>query len=900
MKMARFLISLILLLTVCFGSTDLFAQAASGKKAMKVDDYGRWRRIRSTAISNDGNWMTYAYSTPNQNDTLYVKDLNSDKETMIPYGSNPEFSDDSKWAAFFVSLSKKEADKLSKAKKPVTRKVQLLNLETGDKSTWDNADSFKFSKGSGYLVVKKNAVDPKAAHKGSGMILRNLNRSFEELIGSVSQFEFNKPGTRLAYTVDAADKDGNGLYIINLETGTRRALDNGSRDYSRMKWDEEGSAVAVLKGEKKKGFKNKENLLLAFTGLNTEDPVKNEYDPSKAFDFPKDFVISERGSLVWSTDLEKVFVGIKEQEIEPEKKSSDPVPNVDVWHWQDDRLQSVQIRQANRDKNFTYTSVFDLKAKRFNRLTDESMRAINLTRDGNWGVGVNFKPYTSDWKERQGDYYLVNTSTGERKEMFKGQKRTLGLSPDSKNFLYWKEGNVWIYKILSGETLNLTENAPVSFVNVEYDRPGTKPPYGVAGWTKDGNSVVLNHRYDLYLQPLDGSPAQNLTGGTGTNDEIVFRYFRFDREERFIDLSKPVFLTAYGYWTKKTGYYNVVKGKLNQLIYDDKSFGRPVKAKNADQYLFTSETFRDFPDYYVSDGTFSAPKKITNGNPQQSEYVWGKRILFEYTNKDGVRLQGTLGIPDTYKEGDKFPMLVQFYEKYSQRLHRYEHPVFRDTPQLAKFCSNGYLVMQPDIHFNTGTTHSDMLDCVEAAVKKVIELGYADPERVALHGHSFSGQGGAFIATQSKMFAAFVIGATATDLVADFNQLWKSAGTNQHRYDYYGQGRFGTNPFDDLDLYMQESAVYQARTMDTPLLLFHGTADGSVEWLQAVEFYNALRFNSKPVILCSYPGAAHHLRKLENQKDYQNKMEKFIDHYLKDKPAPEWMTHGIPFLKKRK
>ena len=34
----------------------------------------------------------------------------------------------------------------------------------------------------------------------------------------------------------------------------------------------------------------------------------------------------------------------------------------------------------------------------------------------------------------------------------------------------------------------------------------------------------------------------------------------------------------------------------------------------------------------------------------------------------------------------------------------------------------------------------------------------------------------------------------ATNLVADFNQLWKSSGTNQHRYDIYGQGRFGTNP----------------------------------------------------------------------------------------------------------
>jgi dipeptidyl aminopeptidase/acylaminoacyl peptidase len=193
-----------------------------------------------------------------------------------------------------------------------------------------------------------------------------------------------------------------------------------------------------------------------------------------------------------------------------------------------------------------------------------------------------------------------------------------------------------------------------------------------------------------------------------------------------------------------------------------------------------------------------------------------------------------------------------------------------------------------------------MLDCVEAAVKKVIELGYADPKRVGLHGHSFSGQGSALIAGRSKMFAAIVAGAAATDLMSDFNQLWKSSGTNQHRYDYYGQGRFGTNPYDDLELYLNESAVYHARTMDTPLLILHGTADGSVEWLQAVEFYNALRFNGKNVILVSYPGQGHHASKLENKIDFQIRMEQFYDHYLKDKPAPDWMVNGVAFLKKKK
>ena len=73
---------------------------------------------------------------------------------------------------------------------------------------------------------------------------------------------------------------------------------------------------------------------------------------------------------------------------------------------------------------------------------------------------------------------------------------------------------------------------------------------------------------------------------------------------------------------------------------------------------------------------FKAAKKITDANPQQSEYLWGRRILFDYKNKDGVRLQGILAIPDDYKPGEKRPMIVTFYEKNSQNLHRYSAPSY--------------------------------------------------------------------------------------------------------------------------------------------------------------------------------------------------------------------------------
>jgi len=928
MKFSKKFILVFLFMALFIPVPALQSREEPGKKVLTIEDYQRWRRIISTSISDDGNWVTFAYQKLKTDDLLYIKNLIADKVTEIPRGSRPQFSDDSKWLACFISLEFKEVEKLRQDKKPIPEKVQLMNLGTGEKFTWENAASFTFSKGSKFLAVKKTKSDPGSKHSGADLILRNLEKGYEEHIGSVGEFSFNKPGTFLAYTIDAADKAGNGLSVISLDTSIHNSLDNGEAEYVRLTWDEEGNSVAVLKGTKKEGFTQKDNVLLAFVGLVGKEPSKIEYNPAEDPNFPKGMVISEkvipqmgragtteRGSLFWSEDHSKIFCGIKEQEKEKEKKEdAEPASDVDIFHWKDDRIQTVQKAQAEVDRNFTYRSVLNLKDKRFVRLADRNMRRITITKDGKWGIGEDDRAYISDWKERRADYYLVNTATGERTLMFKEQGLTLGLSPDSRHFLYWKDGHIWVYKIGTSETKNLTESAPLSFVNKEYDYPGTKPPYGLEGWTKDGKAVILNHRYDLWFQPLDGSQATNLTVGVGDKDEIRFRYVRLDPEERNIDLSKPILLSAYGEWTKKEGYYERKNGKLNKLIYEDKHFESLLKAKNASRVLYTWETFADFPDYYASDIKFSSPKRVTDANPWKSEYKWGHRILFDFKNKDGVRLQGTLAIPDDYKTGERLPMIVNFYERKSQELHKFYTPMFFYPPQytlgypagnigpvleFAAYVSNGYLVMQPDVHFNTGTTHDDMLDCVEAATKKVIEMGYADPDHIGLCGGSFSGGGSAYISTRSKMFAAVASRAAPINLVGEFNILFRGSGQNNHSYDIYGQGRYGTNPYDDFELYRAQSPITHVRIMDTPLLLIHGTEDGSVEYLQAMEFYNALRFNGKPVIFLSYPGEGHNLQKLENQKDLSERLWQFFDHYLKGKPALEWMINAVPFLKKK-
>jgi len=877
----------------------LFSLAAEGqKKSITIDDYGRFRSVSSPAISDKGNWAGFTYETPRKDDTLVIKSLVTDKTYIIPLGSDVQFSDNEKWAAYKINLPFKKQESLKQDKKPVTVKSCLINLQTGEKEEIDNISSLAFTKGSDLYIVLKGKENPTAKTSGRPLVIKDLKKGLVTRYDNVSEYSVNKEGSLLAYTVETPDTVGNGLFIIETATSLSRAIDTDDRVYSKLSWNEEGTVLACLKGTTPKGSALRVNSLIAFTNP-LHGSGRFEYDPASDKSFPEGYVISENRAPGFSSDNSIFYFGIKKQEAKTEKKKdAPPVANVDIWHWNDERIQSVQMKSANRDRQFTYVSSVTAADAKFIRIADSTMRNAEISRDGKWVIGRNDKPYISDYKETLSDYYRVNPATGERTLIIKGHRRDLGFSPDSKNFLIWKDAGVWNYLPATGKLYSLTGNSDVVFENQEFDRAAEKPPYGVAGWSSDGKSVLLYSRYDIWQQPLDGGSPVNLTKEYGAKNEIVLRYISTDREEKFIDLNKPLLLSAYGYWTKKAGFMKLEKGNLKELVYTDNNYGRITKPEKANKYMLTRESPREYPDYYVTDTDFRKMDKISDANPIISEFKWYHNVLIEYTNDNGVRLQGVLMVPDSYKPGDKYPMLVDFYEKNSQNLNRWSRIIYRDTPMFPKYASNDYLVLLPDVHFNIGSTHSDHLECVTAAVNRVIEMGYADPEKLGLHGHSFSGQGGNYIVTHSDLFACAVIGAGASDLVSDFNQLWKSSGSNQHGYDYTGQGRFNTNPYDDLQLYIDQSAVFSARNMNTPLMLFHGVDDGSVEWLQAVEFYNALRFNRKNVILTSYPGEDHHLAKYENQVDFQTRMEQFYDHYLKGKPAPQWMVKGVTFLEK--
>jgi dipeptidyl aminopeptidase/acylaminoacyl peptidase len=893
----------------------LFSTTISAQdKVLQLEDYSKWKRIVSTQVSPNGEWFTYGLRPNGGDDTLFVKKTASstaDYSHKIPYANAPTFSNDSKWVVYLISPSKKKAKKLRKSRKKVFRTAELRNLVTGDSIQFKRAKSMTFSEDGKFFVVSlEKTQSDKSKHKGQDLVLVNLSDMSTMNFGNVSDYKFNKKSSHLAYTVDAAEMVGNGLYVYDLNNKILQNIDSDRKTYSSLIWDDarvlkkdwasRGTQIAVLKGEKKDTLEQRDNTLLVVSNLN-KSAIKTELNTS-ATNFPKNFVISEKGRLQFSNDGSFVLFGIKEQE-KTINLDKDTIANLDVFHWNDETINSVQRRRANRNRNFTYWSSFQPKNKVFTRLTDDSMRELLVSRNSDFWVGRNPKPYINDvnWGVSPADLYRVNLKTGKRDKIVDLVKRSMGYSPDGKYYAVQKDSALHVVELSTNKLTNISNSADVQFMNLDHPYPHEKPPYGAAGWTKDGKHIIVNHKYDLWSLKLDGSSAQNITKGMGDAQEIQFRYVNLDFEQPYIDTKKPLMLRAYGEWTKKAGFYQLKMGKEpKQLLYDDYAFARVSKAKKADRLVFTKESFVEFPDYHVSDLSFKNPVRLTDANPQQKDYKWGSKVLIDYTNSKGQKLQGTLTLPPDYEEGKKYPMVVYFYEKMSNRHHRYYMPTYDDRPHGSTYASNGYLFFQPDNVYEVGRPGTSSLDCITSATQKVIDLGYADPKKIGLQGHSWGGYQSSFILTQTDMFACVVTGAPPTDLESFYNNIYGNTGTNHNGIMEIGQVRMGRDvtPWNSREIYQRENPMYHAAKIKVPFMILHGTADGAVDWTQGLEFYNAARRLGKEVIFLSYPGEPHHLRREANQKDFQTRMKQYFDHYLMDKEAPQWMIEGIPHLQK--
>lgn len=324
-----------------------------------------------------------------------------------------------------------------------------------------------------------------------------------------------------------------------------------------------------------------------------------------------------------------------------------------------------------------------------------------------------------------------------------------------------------------------------------------------------------------------------------------------------------------------------------------------TKAREADVWTIRKSTFQRFPDVYITDGRFSTFDRVTHANPQQDRYRWGDVELFTFNSLDGVELEGLLYTPENFDPSRTYPMIVYFYERTSDRLHSYRAPApSASTITPAFYTSRGYIVAMPDIVYKEGNPGRSAEDAVIGMTLHLLDRGFVDRNRIGLQGQSWGGYQIAHIITRTDMFAAAMAGAPVSNMVSAYGGIRWATGLNRQFQYERTQSRIGGTLWERPLYYVENSPIFFADRVRTPLLMMHNDADGAVPWYQGIEFFVALKRLNQPVWMLNYNGEAHNLRDRVNRKDLSRRMQQFFDHYLMDAPAPVWMRYGIPAVEK--
>lgn len=625
---------------------------------------------------------------------------------------------------------------------------------------------------------------------------------------------------------------------------------------------------------------------------------------------PHDTLI--QSSVSFSDDGSVITFGIKDgpkpdlPKILDEEKVA-----VDIWHWQDGEIQPMQARSANRRRNPTKTCVWHIDDGRLVVLGDEKLPSARLiNRDGSRAIASDSTAHARlmTWDGRYSDYYLVNTIDGSRKLILEQSRTGVEASPTGRWLMNFGPDYEWhAIDAESLESKNLTGHIPVQFENELEDRPQPASAYRIAGWSEGDEHVFIYDRWDIWKIAVESGEAVCMTDGYGRANKVTLRNANFDLEGDDDDqdpmlreyLPETMLLTAHDHATKASGYFldsTTKQQKPKKLIMVDAALGRPTRAKNVDRVILTKQTTRDFPDIWVTDTTFAKLERQTDVCAIQKEVRWGSSELVTWLNDDGVEMQGILTKPDGFDPTKNYPMMVYFYERNADGLHRYRAPSPGTSPNQAYYVSNGYLWFVPDIIYTVGYPGESAEKCIISGIQSLLAKGFVDRNAIGCAGHSWGGYQTAHLVTRTNLFAAAESGAPVSNMFSAYGGIrYQSGMSRQFQYEKT-QSRIGGTPWQYPQRYWQNSPIFYADRVETPVLILHNDDDGAVPWTNGIEFFMALRRLDKEAYLFNYNGEPHGLRKRANQKDWTRRMAQFFDHHLRGAPAPKWMREGVDYI----
>ncbi len=891
-----------------------FLSAQSQKKIMDEQVYSDWNRITSTSISNNGEWIKYHLSPGKGDKTLMLYNSSNGKTTTISRVKQSGFSEDNRFLIYSVApsldtiqmMKRKKVDK----KKMPKDTLYILDLRDNSRDTVPMLINYKLpEKWSGLLAYKAkidvnskldSLADPKWEER---FFIRNLLNGSEDTLKTVSSYLMATESPTIAFLrtgKDSADLAG----VFSYEMGNVETIISSPGSYENLAIDGKGRYVSFINDLDTTDRRIRPYNINLWDGQKKTLEVLagglKEVDGSSQF-------ISKNTRPTFSDDGKLLYFGISDAPVLGDSLAlEEDEVQVEVWTTEDPMLYTMQENRSAELTNKTYEMMYQIELGQSILLEDASRDDLIKSNKGNgpYYLTTNVKPYEKEttWLGNPSkDVFMYKSNTDEHWEVARDIRARFSFSPGGQ-YLSWfdsEKGAWFLYNIEKKESVNVSDGLGVQFTNELHDSPSDPRPYGSAGWSTEDEFFYIYDRYDIWKIPAKNrKKTVRLTDGRKSKQ--THRIIRLDREKDELEEKSMVHLFNENDKSSGYGKLDLNTGKLELLESGAFSYTRrPTKAKDADVMTFTKESFETFPDLILTNTSLKNQKQISQANPQQEDYNWGTIELFKWKDYDGQEVEGLLVKPEDFDPMKKYPVIVNFYERSTSGLHRHRAPEpHRSTINYSYYTNKGYIIFNPNVRYDIGYPGESCYKAVISGVEALSKNQFVDKERIGVQGHSWGGYQIAYLLNKTNLFKCAESGAPVVNMISAYGGIrWGSGMSRMFQYEKT-QSRLGATLWENPELYIQNSPIFEVDKMNTPVLILHNDMDGAVPWYQGIEYYMALRRLNKKAWFLNYNNEPHWPLKWENRIDFNRRMEQFFAYYLKDEALPKWMKSGVPVTEK--
>ncbi len=271
--------------------------------------------------------------------------------------------------------------------------------------------------------------------------------------------------------------------------------------------------------------------------------------------------------------------------------------------------------------------------------------------------------------------------------------------------------------------------------------------------------------------------------------------------------------------------YDLEAGQLSEVTGGRESYGPITTVPGGLQLTIQSATTPS--ELWRIDGKTGTRTRITDLNPQLSDFTFSDPELFHFHDADGERLGALLYRPPGRTED--VPVITYVYEKLTPGIHRF-------NARYQMFATHGYALLLPNVKVKVGETGDSFVRAVVPAVNAVREMGFTN-NRFCMWGGSFGAYATSFVITQTDIFDCAVSRATPPELFRN----WASGRDRDSDNIETGQARMGASPFEVMERYLSQSAFFHLDKVETPVLIMHGVKDYTILFGEGEMMFYALR-----------------------------------------------------------